>query len=293
MRISNRPVMAVALLAFASLAACYKPEYASNPDAHMGFRCHKTDNPACPPNLVCCTDSRCGDDLSDTEEGWCVTPRPPADMTVSAKDFWMFPSKGMYFDGVYTPAPLSGYDEQMQWRCTRDDTNPDPANAIKAVGEPNDLPEQAIVLPSPLPMDLTPGVLGYPHQICPDKTAPDVPDIDVFKFKLTSPAKVIAEIKYTAALGDLDIFVFQLVVDSETGKLKPQLARPTAKDTTAVDNGCIELPMLPAGAYYVVVRGTPIPEQPGKYTMNDYRLRVFTVEQSPGYSCNLKKDMGP
>ena len=116
------------------------------------------------------------------------------------------------------------------------------------MGEPNDFPESAIVLPNPLPIDPPPTFMGSYYQICPDRTAPDVPDVDVYKFKLL----------------------------------------------TGVDNGCVELMSLAPGTYYAVVRGTVRPEEPGKYTMNDYRLRVFTVDPSgPGYSCSKKPDMGP
>jgi hypothetical protein len=158
------------------------------------------------------------------------------------------------------------------------------------MGEPNDFPEQAIVLPNPLPIDLPVTAMGSSYQICPDKTAPDLPDVDVYKFKLLSPAKVIAEIKYKVAAGDLDIVLFRLDMDPDTGEKKPMVI---GKDTTAVDKGCIEVPSLAAGTYYVVVRGVPVGlDQPGKYTMNNYNLRVFTVDTG-GYSCNPKKDGGP
>jgi hypothetical protein len=276
-----------------SATACYKPEYASNPDARMGFRCHKSDSPACPPSFVCCLDGVCGDDLKDADEGWCVPPPTPVDMAITGLKYWPFPSKANYFDGEYMPAPLSGYDDQMQWLCTRDDTNPEPPAAIRRMGEPNDFADLAIVLPNPLRPDLPVTDLGSAYQICPDKTAPDLPDVDVYKFKLMSPAKVIAEIKYKVVNGDLDIAIFRLDTDPDTGEKKPTLASPTARDTTSVDNACIEMTSLAAGTYYVVVRGVPVGlDQPGKYTMNNYNLRVFTVDQS-GYSCVPKKDGGP
>lgn len=276
----------------ATAVSCYKPDYATNPDARMGFRCHKSDNPACPPNLVCCLDGVCGDNLMDTDEGWCINPPAPVDMTITGIKYWPFPSKSSYFDGVYDPAQLSGYDDQMQWRCTRDDTNPNPPAQIVHMGEPNDFPDTAIVLPNPLRVDLPSSDMGSAYQICPDKTAPDVPDFDVYKFKMNSPARVIAEIKYKVVNGDLDVAVFTLVTDPDSGEKTPMLATPTARDTTSVDNGCIEIASLPAGTYYVVVRGVPVGlDQPGKYTMNNYNLRVFTVDTS-GYSCT-KKDGGP
>lgn len=295
MRIANRIIIALAAAAGAFAAAsggCYKPDYASNPDAKMGFRCHKSDNPACPVGFVCCLDGLCGDDLKDTDEGWCIPPPPPVDMTVTGVKFWPFPSKGMFFSGVYTPAQLTGYDDQMTWRCTRDDTNPNPPDAIARQHEPNDLPDSAVVLSNPLP-DETANLMGTALQICPDKTAPDLPDVDVYKFKLSSPARVIIELKYTAALGDIDVGLFRMDLDDETQQMKPTLI---ASDLTGVDNACLEVPNLsppPNGTYYyIVVRGAIIPDMPGKYTMNDYRLRAF-IPMSTTYSCNKKPDMGP
>lgn len=292
MRISNGIfVAAVSLGTVLAVKGCYKPEYASNPDARVGFRCHKTDSPACPPTLVCCLDGICGEELKDTDEGWCVPPMAVADMALTGLKLWPFPSKGMYFSGVYTPAQLSGFDDQGQWRCTREDTNPTPPDSIKRMYEPNDFPETSVVLPNPLPIDPPPTFMGSYYQICPDKTAPDLPDVDVYKFKLLTQSKVIAEIKYTAAAGDLDIAIFRMDKDPETEKDKPTLI---GSDVTAVDNGCVEMMSLAVGTYYVVVRGTVRPEEMGKYTMNDYRLRVFTVDPSgPGYTCKKNPDMGP
>jgi hypothetical protein len=256
----------------------------------MGFRCHNSDNPSCPPGLVCCLDGVCGNDLKDTDEGWCVPQPALADMTLTGTTYWPALKKTMYYAGDYMPDPLSGYDDQQQWRCTRDDTNPAPSDMVRHQGEPNDLPDQAIVLPNPLPVDLPVTVTGSAYQICPDHTAPDVPDIDVFKFKLLTPAKVIAEIKYSVQKGDLDLAVFRIDTDPDTGAQKPTLVSPTAKDVSTVDNGCVEIPSLAVGTYYVVVRGAPIDQMPGKYEMNNYNLRVFTVDQS-GYSCTPKTDM--
>src|SRR6185295_5920595 len=100
---------------------------------------------------------------------------------------WPFPSKGMLYTGAYTPADLSGYDEQMQWKCTRDDTNPNQSDMVRHMGEPNDFKDQAIVLPNPLPVDLPTTAMGSSYQICPDRTNPDLPDVDVYKFKMLSP----------------------------------------------------------------------------------------------------------
>jgi hypothetical protein len=117
-----------------------------------------------------------------------------------------------------------------------------------------------------------------------------VPDVDVYKFKLITPAHVIAEIKYQVSQGDLDIAIFRLDTDPDTGAKTPTLI---AKDVTAANNGCVEMTSLAPGQYYAAVRGVPVSlDQPGKYTMNNYNLRVFTVDQQP-YSCAPKKDGGP
>lgn len=279
------------------LCACYKPEYASNADAHIGFRCHKSDRPACPPSLVCCLDGVCGDDLKDEAEGWCVTPPMPTDMAIPAIKYWPFPNKTMLYGGVYTPDPLSGYDSQMQWLCLRDDTIPDAdkPKQIQRMFEPNDFKEQAVMLRNPLPTEaeqMAQDPMGARYQICPDKTAPDRPDVDVFMFKLASSAAVIAEIKYQVVKGDLDIALFRMDVDPDTGMDKPTVI---GKDLSAMDNGCIEIPKLAAGTYYVVVRGVQVAlDEPGKYTQNNYNLRVFTVDpMNPlSYSCMPKKDGG-
>ncbi len=287
--------MRVSFLALAVLSAvaCYKPDYAANPDAGIGFRCHKSDNPPCPSNFVCCLNGLCGDDLNDTDEGWCVPPSPPADMSVLGVNYWPFPSKpfSQYFSGVYMPAQLTGYDSNMHWLCTRDDTNPNPSDMIRHMGEPNDLPGEAIVLPNPLPVDLPPTAMGSSYQICPDKTAPSIPDVDAYKFTLMSPAKVIAEIKYSVVQGDLDIFVFRMDLNENTNQMMPTLV---AQDMTGVDNGCVSMPSLEAGSYFVVVKGVGIsPDMPNSYTMNNYALRVQTINQST-YSCQSgQQDMGP
>lgn len=289
--------MRIAALSFVLLGivdfGCYKPDYAANPDAQMAFRCHKSDTPACPVGLACCKDGICGDALADSDEGWCIPPLPPVDMTITPIDFWPFPAKTNYYSGVYAPLPLTGYDEHNQWRCTRDDTNEKPSDAVLHMLEPNDFPAQAIVLPNPLPKDLPPSEPGSPYQICPDKTAPDAPDVDVYKFGLSAKGRVIAKIKYELVKGDLDLFVFRKDNDPETGKPRLTLI---GQDTSAADDGCVELTDLkalqPSEAYYVVVRGAPLsPEQRNKFTMNNYNLKVFLVDTS-GQSCK-PKDMGP
>ena len=55
--------------------------------------------------------------------------------------------------------------------------------------------------------------------------------------------------------------------------------------------GCVEMPTLMPGTYYAAVRGTTTPDNPGKYTMNTYNIRVFSVGTMP-YSCTKKTDGG-
>jgi hypothetical protein len=287
-RVSWQFVLAGAL----ALAGCYKPQFASDPDAGVGFRCHASDNPPCPAGLVCCAEGKCGDELLNSSqpnaEGWCVTPPPPVDMTTTALTFWPFGTKTEYYKGEVMPIPLSGFDENNEWRCKRDDDNMSPAPSIARMLEPNDWPEKAIGLKNPLEADLPPSTLGSAYEICPDKSAPTVPDVDVFRFRVQTPSKIIAEIRYRAVNGDLDFAIFRVDTDTETGMKKPVVV---AKDLSPVDNGCIEIPTLMPGTYYIVVRGTTTPEMPGVYTMNTYNIRVFPVVSTP-YTCAKKGDGG-
>lgn len=280
------------LLSALALAGCYKPTYSSDPDAGVGFRCHASDTPPCPAGLVCCVDDKCGDDLLNSAqpnaEGWCIPPPPPVDMTTTAVSFWPFGTKSTYYQGEVTPLPLTGFDENNEWRCKRDDGNPEPTASIKRMFEPNDWPESAIVLTNPLPVDPPPSMIGSAYEICPDKSAPNVPDVDVFKFKVQTPSKVIAEIRYRVGNGDLDFAVFRVDTDTDTGMKKPVVI---GKDLSPADNGCIEMPTLMPGTYYLAVRGTTSPEMPGMYTMNTYNIRVFAVGSMP-YSCTKKADGG-
>jgi len=283
-------------------AACYKPNYSSDEDAGKAFHCYATDRPACPGDLVCCVGDLCGDALIDPIsggpikdnagiplEGSCVKPRTPKDMTLTPASYWDFGIKGSYYTGMVNDPLLTGKDPDTgKWRCKRDDQNPDPAAEIKRMFEPNDMPEQAVSLSNPLPIDPTP-TQGTAYEICPDQSAPDMSDVDVFKFKLSQPTKVMVRLTYKVSYGDLDVALFRIMKDDVTGAMIPQRV---VADLTAVDNGCLEAPNLPAGGpYYVVVRGTNSPEKPATYTMNNYNIRVYGV-QSSGDSCVAKKDGG-
>ena len=276
-----------ALMAAALLTGCYNPNYGSNSDASMAFRCFSSDNPTCPAGLVCCAGNTCGDQLMPQQEGWCVTPPPPVDMTITPLDYWNFGTKTMYYGGATMDPQLTGVDENGQWRCHRDDTNPNPTDndVIRAL-EPNDLPGSAISLSNPLMADPPSTFKGNPYQICPDKSAPNTPDVDVFRFKLTTAAKVLVEVKYPVAFGDLDVALFRMAKDAETMLDTPQRV---LTDLTAAENACIEANNLMPGTYFVVIHGTTTPEKPGVYSMNNYTLKVYTTTM--GASC-LKKDGG-
>lgn len=280
---------AVALQAAALVSGCYNPNYGSNVDAGMAFHCYASDNPSCPSGLVCCVGTVCGDQLMPNQEGWCIPPPPPVDMTITPVQYWDFGAKASYYTGVTMDPMLTGMDPNTgKWRCHRDDTNPDNKDpVILRQLEPNDLPATAISLSTPLMADPPPTQMGSPYEICPDHTAPTVPDVDVYKFKLTSAAKVIAEVKYQVMFGDLDVALFQMAKNPDTGADQPQRIQA---DLTATDNACIEANSLMPGTYYLVVRGTNTVSMPGVYTMNNYTLRVYTT--STGATCAFKRDGG-
>ena len=213
---------------------------------------------------------------------------PPEDLTITPLDYWDFGTKTMYYGGATMDPMLSGIDPDTgQPRCHRDDTNPSPTDkqVLRAL-EPNDLPPSAISLSNPLMADPPTSSMGSPYEICSDRSAPNVPDVDVFRFKLSSPAKVIAEVKYNVAFGDLDAALFLLAKNPDTGADQPQRV---LADLTATSNACIEANNLMPGTYFLVVRGTTTPEKPGVYSLNNYSVRVYTTTM--GASC-VKKDGG-
>jgi hypothetical protein len=209
-------------------------------------------------------------------------------LTITPAQYWDFGTKTNYYGGATMDPMLTGVDPGTgQWRCHRDDSNPSPTDKeILRALEPNDMPGTAITLSNPLMADPPATYMGSPYEICPDRTAPSVPDVDVFKFKLSSPAKVIAEVRYQVTFGDLDVALFRMAKDPDTMMDMPQRV---LTDLTANNNGCIEANNLMAGTYYVVVRGTTTPEKPGVYSMNNYSIRVYTTAGSA--SC-AKKDGG-
>lgn len=191
---------------------------------------------------------------------------------------WPLPSKMAFYSGPKEELLLTGEDPVTgDWRCKRDDKNTSPPSEIARMAEPNELPDQAILLPNPLPVD-PPSSSGATYEICPDRSAPTVSDFDTFKFKVNTSGKYIAELKYQAKYGDLDVSLFR--DDGGPGMHNPVLV---AANVTGTDNACIERD-LPVGTYYLVVYGARDPVMQTKTAMNRYQLRVFQVEAS-GYTC--------
>ncbi len=194
---------------------------------------------------------------------------------------WPLPPKPVHYSGPSMDPMLSGTDPLSgQWRCTRDDTNPNPSAAVLAQGEPNDYPDQAIAVANPLPVDLPPTEMGSSFQICPDKSNPGQPDVDAYKFTLTASSNVVAQITYDVTYGDLDMAVFRSNgVNSQTGLYDVDLVMA---DVTPVSNACVQTILSP-GDYFVLVYGA-LEGQPLSVAMNNYQFRVFAV-QSSGYTC--------
>lgn len=199
-------------------------------------------------------------------------------MTPSTPFSWPLPSKMAFYTGPSEDPKLTGEDPVSgDWRCKRDDKNPSPPTEIARMFEPNELPDQSIQLSNPLPVD-PPSSFGANFEICPDRAAPNVSDFDTFKFKVTSPAKVIVELKYQVKYGDLDVSLFR--DDNGPGLHMPVLV---AANVTGKDDACIERD-LPVGTYYIVVYGARDPVMQTKTAMNRYQLRAFQVDTS-GYTC--------
>ncbi|MCS6912053.1 MAG: hypothetical protein NZ890_02310 [Myxococcota bacterium] len=262
------------------LGACYKPRFDITPDGSAGFLCFASDSPPCPQGLVCCVEGRsgpvCGEDLlrlDPTREGRCRPPPPPA-TPMPWKD-WDLGTKSTVVAATGDPM-LTGFDENMVWRCPRDDKNPAPPPEIVRRFEPNDSIPQAIVYSSNLAIDGTPPPLTA-YEICPDKSAPAVPDVDVFKFRIggNTAVKVVIEVKYQVSFGDLDVGLFREMITDTREKIPQRLMQ----DVTAQNDACIVANSLSPGTYYVAVRGAPT--TPGEYQtatqffMNTYRIRIY------------------
>lgn len=269
----------------------------SNPDGNQGFRCFASDSPRCPPGLSCCVNrgssTICDDDLAKkypTDEGWCVPPPPPADTAPKNWLQWDLGPKNSVVAATGDPM-LSGTDESGAWRCPRDDKTPREMQPpeIARKFEPNDTLTDAIVYSSMLPLDSIPPNMS-PYEICPDKSAPNNPDVDVFKFKITTMAKVVAEVSYQVSFGDVDIGLFR-EGQNDVGDKVPARIR---SDVTTVNNACLS-ETLSAGTYYVAVRGAP--RMAGDYNasmtyeMNNYRIRIYALSPGSTMGCTAATDM--
>lgn len=216
--------------------------------------------------------ARCGSAAQDD-------PRNP--LGVSALDVWAFGTKTQYYAGISADPELTGVDPATGlWRCHRDDANPSPTDSeVLRAREPNDLPDRAVGLVNPLPVDTASPGAGTRYEVCPDRSAPDKPDIDAFLFRITAPSNIRVDVVYGIFNGDLDVALF---AQTDLPDAKPVRI---GADLSARDNACVSVAALPAGRYYVVVRGTSRPERPSVYSMNRYQLSVASYTTGSFIPC--------
>lgn len=210
--------------------------------------------------------------------GLCGTHEPsdPPMNTMDPKPLpplyaWPFPAKTETYSERIMELSLAEKDPSGTWGCKREAELP--PNLFK---EPNDTPSTASLLANPLNVDLMFPVTGDPIQICPDQAEPLRPDHDAYLFQITKTSKVIAELSYKVANGDLDLAIFRSTGDG---------VELVASDMTANDDACIEVE-LTSGMYYAVVRGAAQPSGLGykhATAMNGYNRRVMITEK--GYRC--------
>lgn len=206
---------------------------------------------------------------------------PTQDPTNPALDLWEFGTKAQYYTGPSGDPELSGVDPATGlWRCHRDDLNINPTDKeVLRAFEPNDLPDSAIGLVNPLPVDPPATMTGTSYEICPDRSAPNKPDVDAFRFRITAPSNIRVDVRYSVYSGDLDIGLFAEPVFPDT---KP---KRIAADLSARDNACISVAALPAGRYYVAVRGSNSPDKPSAYSMNRYQIAVASFTSGRFVAC--------
>lgn len=210
------------------------------------------------------------------------TTEDPAQPTFA----WPFAAKTMYYGGAYTELPLGEIDPGSgMWGCQRDDAASSPPASIARMLEPNDEPTQAISLANPLPIDLPPSTAGSAYEICPDRKQPQRPDYDVFKLRVQAPTRVVAELRYAVENGDLDLALFRVDTNPDTGKPSPALI---TQDSSAVDNACLHQQLSP-GTYYLVVRGAA---QPGlgrhQTAMNRYNIKAYVTTSGAPNPCEKR-----
>lgn len=252
---------------------CYNPSYTSNPDANQGFRCFVTDYKPCPEGLVCCAGGLCDEELYQKDpnaRGWCLPQQGPADLSLRSIDYWDFGTKPTSVAWT-TPNPeLTGKDDTGSWRCPRK-------------LEPNDTPDEAwnVGLLSVIEANFPP-LANY--EICPAEGAETVPDIDVYRFRLNTPARVVAETRFIASKGDLDVAIFEEVAGE-----KPRLY--ATDNLGAGDSSCLTVQGLPQGKYFAVIRGAPSAAGPfndagAKYAMNSYQFRIMALSATASAPCS-------
>lgn len=231
------------------------------------------------PNLPAACTSPGSSDNNPTGPGGMTSDDP-----AQAAFAWPFGTKSMYYTGPYTQLPLGGVDPITgAWGCQRDDRDTSPPPATARMLEPNDTAMTAVALVNPLLVDPPSSSQGSSYEICPDRSQPKRPDYDTFKFRLQTPGRVVAELRYPIENGDLDIALFRVDTDPDTGKA---VATLLTADDSAVSNACTHLQLGP-GTYYAVVRGADQLEPDGRYktAMNRYSIKVYVTTSSATNPC--------
>ena len=261
--------------ALATVGGCYNPNIGFDLDAGVGFRCYVTDFKPCPEGLSCCDPATglCDDALyqkSPLTRGWCTPPRAPADLTSRAIDLWDFGAKTLGSAAASDPGLFGKDPNTGEWRC--------PYTQVNRL-EPNDTPADAI---NPGPSLNNVPAQGIAGEICPGEKSPAMTDVDVYKVRLMTRAKLYADTKFQANQGDLDVALF-----GDSGDGQPRLV---ANDGLKVeDNSCLAQD-LDAGLYYVVVRGSPDKAGPYNqsgvnYALNRYTIRIAVMNNGAAGPC--------
>lgn len=228
------------------------------------------------PNLpAACTAPSGSGSGSDSEPG--QNSMTTSDDPSRAEFAWPFIPKSMYYDGPYSELPLGEIDPGSgAWGCLRDDAAESPHPSIARMLEPNDTPMTAVSLVNPLPVDPPSSYSGAAYEICPDRSKPARPDHDTFKFRLQTSAHVVVKLGYSVQNGDLDVGIFRLDTNPDTGKLAATLL---TLDDSVFSDACTHQELGP-GTYYAVVRGAPIPMSMSgrhKTAMNRYTIKVYVT----------------
>lgn len=227
------------------------------------------------PNLpAACSDPSSGTSEPDQNNGMSSNDPRRAEFA------WPFANKSMFYDGPYTELPLGEIDPSSgTWGCLRSDDAVSPPPAVVRMFEPNDTPMTALALANPLPIDPPAPSAGAAYEICPDRSKPDRPDYDAFKFRLQTASRVVVDLRYSVNNGDLDVGIFRIDTNPDSGTMAATLL---SADDSASSDACAHLQLGP-GTYYAVVHGAPIlTPQRHKTVMNRYNIKVYvTTSGSP------------